>query len=204
MEKRFPPLFRAWHWLTVVSVFGLLFTVLLRKTFLNKHAVAGIVHDKLASFGIKIDMEQAVAVAKAVRAPMWEWHYIFAVGLALAIGLRIAAMIRGEAKLPILALPAAEGLQEKFKALVHLLLCFLPVLLTVTGGFYYFHEALGFEKEAVHRVKELHETFLAPLVVLIGLHIAGVVRHELLTKEPSVSRMIHGDEIRETKMKERV
>jgi cytochrome b561 len=124
---------------------------------------------------------------------MWEWHYIFAALLTLAIVVRIVAMIKGQAQLPILKLLRAEGAQEKGKAAVHLLICMGIALMTLTGWFYYFHDALGFEKEAVHWVKELHEAVWGPLTALIGLHIAGVMKHEITTKEPIVSQMIHGD-----------
>jgi hypothetical protein len=105
-------------------------------------------------------------------------------------------MVTKEAKMPLLKLLAAEGAQEKMKTGVHLLLCLTIALLTVTGAFYYFKDALGFEKEAVHWVKELHEWLLWPLLLFVGLHIAGVIRHELVSKEAVVSRMIHGDEVK--------
>jgi len=194
MNRTFSPLFRLWHWLMAFSVFGLLFTVLLRETFLNKKSVAAILQQKLASLGTVIDADQAVAVAKAIRAPMWEWHYIFGALLTLSILLRIYLMIRKEAQMPLLKVLRAEGMQERGKAVVHLLICLGIALMTITGWFYYFHDALGFEKAGVHWVKELHEALWQPLAVLIALHIAGVVRHEIVTKEAIVSRMIHGDD----------
>ena len=188
MKEKFPPLLRLWHWLTVLAMSGIWLTVLLRETFLDKKEVAAILVRQLA-----IDHDKAIAVAKAIRAPMWEWHYIFAALLTLAIVVRVVAMVKGQAQLPILKLLQAEGMQEKGKAAVHLLICMGIALMTLTGWFYYFHDALGFEKEAVHWVKELHEAIWMPLTALIFLHIAGVVRHELVAKESIVSEMIHGD-----------
>ena len=94
-EKRYNAGFRIWHWLTVLSVFGALFTVLLRSTFLDKKAVAEILLQKLAALGVHLDPEQAIDVAKVIRAPMWEWHYIFALGLGAAIALRLLLMATG-------------------------------------------------------------------------------------------------------------
>ncbi|WP_300363541.1 cytochrome b/b6 domain-containing protein [Hydrogenimonas sp.] len=196
MAKKFGPLFRLWHWMMAFSIFGLLFTVLLRETFLDKKEMAAILTKKLASFGVALGSDQAIAAAKAIRAPMWEWHYVFALFLGLSIALRLWLMVTKEAKMPLLKLLAAEGAQEKMKTGVHLLLCLTIALLTVTGAFYYFKDALGFEKEAVHWVKELHEWLLWPLLLFVGLHIAGVIRHELVSKEAVVSRMIHGDEVK--------
>ncbi|WP_457607059.1 cytochrome b/b6 domain-containing protein [Nitratifractor sp.] len=196
MNERFPPLFRLWHWLMAFSIFGILFTVLLRMTFLDKKEVAAILLKKLGAMGVTLTSEQAIAAAKAIRAPMWEWHYIFAIFLGVAIALRIVAMLRGDAKFPLLKLLRAKGLHEKGKAAIHMLLCLTVALLALSGTFYYYHDALGFAKDSVHWVKELHETLLWPLLLLIAAHIIGVILHELTTKEAIVSRMIHGDEVK--------
>lgn len=191
MQQKFPPLFRLWHWLMAFSIFGLLGTVLLRKTFLDKKANAEIIIQKLSGFQITVDHDQAIAVAKAIRAPMWEWHYILAVGLGIAIALRIFLMLTGQAQMPLLKLIRAEGAMEKFKVLIHLLLCAAIAVIAFTGAVYYF-----FESDSIHWIKNLHETLMWPLIVLIVLHIAGVIKHELSTKEPLVSKMIHGDELK--------
>ena len=193
MKRNFAPLFRLWHWTMALAVLGLIGTVLLRKTFLSKSANAEIIRQKLAGFSITIDPDQAVAVAKAIRAPMWEWHYILAVVLGVAILLRIVAMLRGDAQMPIVKLVQSEGLMEKFKSLIHLLICLAILLMALTGTFYYFHDALGIAKDSARWAKELHESLFPPLLILIVLHIGGVIRHELTTKECIVSKMIHGE-----------
>ncbi|WP_456391709.1 cytochrome b/b6 domain-containing protein [Nitratifractor sp.] len=188
-RPQFSPLFRLWHWLTAFSVLGLFATVALRSTFLDKKANAQIILDKLASFSVSIDQEQAVAVAKAIRAPMWEWHYILGFLLAAAVALRIFLILRGQAQMPLLKLLQAQGLHEKGKAAIHLLICLGILVMTATGLFYYF-----FDSESFHWVKEIHESLLWPMVILVLLHIGGVLMHELSTKECIVSKMIHGDE----------
>ena len=195
-EPDFAPLFRLWHWITLFSILGLIGTVFLRMSFLNKNANARIIQEKLAEYHLSIHHEQAVTIAKAIRAEMWQWHYILAIFLGVAIFLRIVAMLRGEAQLPIIKLLQSQGAMEGFKNLIHLLICLTILLLALSGAFYYFHEALGFEKAGVHWVKDLHESLFWPLVALIALHVGGVIRHELKTKECIVSRMIHGDEVR--------
>ena len=193
MEKRFSPMFRLWHWLTVLSVLGLAGTVFLRKSFFDKGANAEIIRAKLESYHIAIDPDQAVAVAKAIRAPMWEWHYVLAIFLGIAIALRIVAMLRGEAQLPLLKVLGSRGAQEKLKHTVHLLICLAILVISLTGTFYYFHDALGISKTSASWAKELHETLFWPLMVLIVLHVGGVIMHELRTRECIVSKMIHGD-----------
>ena len=192
-RKEFTALFRVWHWLTVFSVLGLIGTVILRKTFLSKSANADIIQNKLASISITINHEQAISIAKAIRAEMWHWHYVLAVVLGVAIFIRVVAIIRGDAELPIVKFIRAEGVQEKAKTAVHLLICLVLMLMVLSGTFYYYHDTLGFAKESVKWVKEIHETLFTPLVILIALHIAGVIKHELSTKECIVSKMIHGE-----------
>ena len=192
---KYPAILRVWHWLNALAIFGLLFTVLLRETFLDKKAVAAIVQAKLAAAGITIDPDLAISIGKAVRAPMWEWHYIFAAVLGFAIAIRIAGMVGGKIELPIKKVLAAREAHELLKALAHMGICMIIMVLTLSGVFYLYHDALGFEKDSVHWVKEVHEALLWPLIVLTALHIVGVVRHEIVTKEPIVSRMIHGDAV---------
>ena len=194
MKTKFTPLFRLWHWLMAFSVLGLIGTVLLRKTFLSKSANAEIITQKLSEFSIHIEPEQAISVAKAIRAPMWEWHYILAVFLGVAIFIRIITMIKKDATPPIIKLIKAQSLEDRVKHLVHLIICLLVLLLALSGAFYYFHETLGFKEEAIEWVKEFHESLFIPLVIAIILHIIGVIKHELSTKEPIVSKMIHGDD----------
>jgi len=193
MKRNFAPLFRLWHWTMALAVLGLIGTVLLRKTFLSKSANAEIIRQKLADFSITIDPDQAVTVAKAIRTPMWEWHYILAIVLGIAIALRIVAMLRGEAQLPLLKVLRSENMMERFKNTIHLLICLAILVMALTGAFYYFHDALGISKDSAGWAKELHESLFVPLLVLLLLHIGGVIRHELTTKECIVSKMIHGE-----------
>ncbi len=193
MQQKFTPLFRLWHWLTAFSVLGLAGTVFLRMSFLNKNINAEIIRAKLESFHIALTPDQAVAVAKAIRAPMWEWHYILAIFLGIAIALRIVAMLRGDAQLPLLKVLRSENMMERFKNIIHLLICLTILVIALTGAFYYFHDALGISKESAHWAKELHESLFWPLMVLIALHIGGVIRYELATRECLVSKMIHGE-----------
>jgi cytochrome b len=63
----------------------------------------------------------------------------------------------------------------------------------LTGTLYYFHDALGIAKESIKWAKNIHEWIFVPFMILIVMHIAGVIKFELSTKIPVVSKMIHGD-----------
>lgn len=193
MTPQFTRLYRIWHWLMAFSVIGLLGTVALRKTFLSWHTNAALIQSKLAESGTEITAETAKMIAKAIRAPMWEWHYIFGLVLGISILIRIYMLLTKQAVFPLLVLMKAPK-EEKLQRAVYLFLCFSIMVMAITGGTLYFHEALGFTDKGVEWVKELHEYVMYAVLVLVVLHLGGVFRHELTTKEGIVSKMIHGDE----------
>ena len=193
MQPQFTRLYRIWHWTMALSVIGLLFTVLLRKTFLSWHTNAALIQSKLAESGTEITAETAKMIAKAIRAPMWEWHYIFGLFLGISILMRIYMMLTKQAKFPLLDLLQAPK-EDKPKRAVYLLLCFAIMVMALTGATLYFYEPLGLAKESVGWVKELHENTMYGVLGLVLLHLGGVFRHEITTKEGIVSKMIHGDD----------
>ena len=192
MKPQFTLLYRIWHWSMAFAVIGLLATVALRKTFLSWRDNSVLIQSKLAETGTEITTETAKMIAKAIRAPMWEWHYIFGLVLAISIVIRLYMIASGRAEMPIKTIMKAQK-EDLPKHIVHLLLCFSVMFMTLTGGFYYFYEALGFTKEGVHWVKEIHEYTMYGVVGLVVMPLGGVLRHEITTKEGIVSKMIHGD-----------
>ncbi len=193
MKKSFTPLFRVWHLFNLVAISGLTFTGLARLTFLNKHTVADRIMNKLSEWGISLPEEKALIIAKEIRNTVWEWHYTFAVLLGVAIAIRIILMMNGTAKAPAMKLKNAKNMEIAIKHIVHQFICLAIVLLALTGTLYYFHDGLGVAKESVEWAKAIHEWIFVPLMLLIAAHIIGVVKFELSTKTPVVSKMIHGD-----------
>ncbi len=193
MTPQYTRLYRIWHWTMALSVIGLLFTVLLRKTFLSWHTNSALIQSKLAESGTEITAETAKMIAKAIRAPMWEWHYIFGLFLGISILIRIYMMLTKQAKFPLFVLLEAPK-EEKIQRAVYLFLCFALMVMAISGGALYFYEELGFTKEGMGWVKELHELTMYGVLGLVVLHLGGVFMHELTTKEGIVSKMIHGDD----------
>jgi cytochrome b561 len=193
MKPQFTRLYRIWHWTMAISVIGLLFTVLLRKTFLSWHTNAALIQSKLAETGTEITAETAKMIAKAIRAPMWEWHYIFGLVLGISIVMRIYMLLAKQAQFPLTVLLQAPK-EEKLQRAVYLFLCFAIMVMALTGATLYFYEPLGFTKEGIGWVKELHEITMYAVLGLVVMHLAGVFRHEITTKEGIVSKMIHGDD----------
>ena len=192
MQNQFTRTYRIWHWLMAFSVIGLLGTVLLRKTFLSWHTNSNIIISKLSEHSIEISADISKEIAKAIRAGMWEWHYIFGLILGISILIRIYMMLSKQAQHPIVKLLQAPS-EKKIQYTVYLFLCFFVVMISLSGGFLYFYKDLGFTKDAIHWVKEAHELMMWGIIIFASLHLAGVLKHELDTKESIVSKMIHGD-----------
>lgn len=81
--------FRIWHWVHAVVVLGLLGTVFLRKTFLSWRTNSELLVQKLSEINVEVTADQAKVLAKAIRAPMWEWHIILGYALAALVLWRI-------------------------------------------------------------------------------------------------------------------
>jgi cytochrome b561 len=179
---------RVWHWLNAIAVSGLLLTFLLRKTFLSWRTNSHIIIDKFASFGIDVSAEQAKAVAKAIRAPMWEWHIIF--GVMLAFLLLFRAWIFWQ--------EAGFGYEDEDSAhmkMVHWgyrLIYFILLFMAASGLILNWHESLGLSDILTHTIKEVHEVMAWVVAVFVPLHIVGVFIAENDNERGIVSRMISG------------
>ena len=192
MKTKYTKTYRLWHWTMAISTLGLIVTVILRKTFLSWRTNSEIIQTKLLENGIEVPHEVAKLTAKAIRSGMWEWHYILGLFLGISILIRIYMILTSQAKLPIIVFLQAPK-EEKLQYGVYMILCFLLMLMTLSGIFLYFYEDFGFTKDNIHWVKELHESMMSGIIIFTILHFIGVLKHELTTKEPIVSKMIHGN-----------
>ena len=102
----------------------------------------------------EVTVELAKATAKAIRSGMWEWHYIFGLFLAISVLIRIYMMLSKKAQMPLTKLIEAPK-EKKLQYAVYLFLCFFIMMMTLSGGFLYYHEALGFTKYSIGWVKRL-------------------------------------------------
>lgn len=184
---KYSPSFKLWHWLNAFVVLGLLGTVFLRKTFLSWRSNSELIMTKLSDFGVQITHDQAVAIAKAIRAGMWDWHIILGYALSFLVLYRIYLFFTN------------SKTQEKFSTLsmhkkgVEVLYYILYVSLffmTLSGLFLVFYKDMGFSKDFAHDIKEIHEFVYNFILVFVVLHIGGVVAAELNDEKGIISNMI--------------
>lgn len=175
---------RIWHWLNVVTVLGLLGTFFLRKTFLSWHTNAEILTAKLAGFGIAVTAEQAGVLAKAVRAPMWEWHIILGYVFAVLVAWRLVMLLRegfGYA-------PESTHMAWVYRGYKVMYAVF--AFMAVNGLVIHFYGDLGLTKASAHDIKELHELLAWSVAGFVALHIAGVFIADNRDQKGIVSKMV--------------
>ncbi len=187
---KYSPLFRIWHWLNAIVISGILFTVFLRETFLNKKINAQILIDKLFDIDIEITQNQAIVIAKAIRSSMWDWHIILGYTLMGLIIWRIYLFYKDTSN------PESFKELSLHKKIVHLLYYVIHsslVGLVLSGLILYFYKDFGILKESVHLIKEIHEFLFYIILYFIPLHIVGIIIAEHRDEKGTISSMIHGE-----------
>jgi cytochrome b561 len=181
--------FRIWHWLNAIVVLGLVGTVLLRKGFLSWRTNSEIIMTKLSDIGVEIFKEDAVTIAKAIRAGMWEWHLILGYALAFLVLYRIALMFFDKSKREDFG--SLEFHKKGVKVLYYILYAAL-IFMTISGFVLYLHEELGLADATAKSIKELHELVYNYFLLFIPLHVAGVVIADIREEHGIISTMING------------
>jgi Ni/Fe-hydrogenase 1 B-type cytochrome subunit len=189
-QKKWSGSFRIWHWLNAVVLLGIFGTLLLRETFLNYKENAKIIGAKLSSFGIAIADDQAREVAKALRAPMWEWHIYLGYALAFLLLWRITLFFTQSGKQSYRF--ADLDMHHKAVSVGYIVVYAALFFMVISGVTMHLHESFGISDTTAHGIKEFHETVANIILFFVPLHIAGVVVAEMRGEKNIVSNMIHG------------
>ena len=184
---KYSPSFKLWHWLNAFVVLALIGTVLLRKTFLSYKINAEILMQKLSEIDIIITLEQAKSLAKAIRAPMWEWHILLGYALTFLVLWRIVLYFRGGVKREKFS---TLSLHKKGVILLYSTLYIALFFMSMSGLVIHFYEALSLTKDTAHDIKELHEAVYTFILYFVPLHIVGVLIAENREEKGIVSDML--------------
>ena len=185
--------FRIWHWVHAVVVLGLLGTVFLRKTFLSWRTNSELLAQKLSEINLEVTAEQAKILAKAIRAPMWEWHIILGYALAALLVWRIILFFTQSGKDNYQNL-RKETFHKKMVKLSYIGIYVILLFMAVSGLIIHFYETLGLTKEAAHDIKEIHELVFNAVLIFTPLHIIGVLVAEHRGDKGIISDMVNGGE----------
>jgi len=193
--KKWSLSFRIWHWLHAFVVLALLGTVFLRKTFLSWRANSEILSAQLTTMHLDVTTEQAKILAKAVRAPMWEWHIIMGYALAALLIIRIILFFSKSGKKNYLDM-AKKSLHKKLVTIGYIGIYLILGFMAVSGLLLTFHEDLGLLKTTTHTIKEVHEFVFNFVWIFVLLHIIGVVAADNGDDKGIISDMINGGKLR--------
>ena len=183
--------FRIWHWVHAIVVLGLLGTVFLRKTFLSWRTTSELLTQKLAEIDLTVTETQAKVLAKAIRAPMWEWHIILGYALAVLLLWRMILFFTQSGKQNYQNMQK-ETLHKKMVKLGYVGIYAILTFMAVSGLVIHFYEELGLIKETAHDIKEIHELVFNAILIFVPLHIIGVVIAENRDEKNIISDMVHG------------
>jgi Ni/Fe-hydrogenase 1 B-type cytochrome subunit len=183
--------FRIWHWIHAAVILGLLGTVFLRKTFLSWRTNSELLTQKLAEIDLSVTEAQAKVLAKAIRAPMWEWHILLGYALAALLLWRIALFFTTSGRQSFLHFKQAT-LHRKVIKLGYVGIYLVLLFMAVTGLTINFHELLGISKELAGDIKDIHELVFNAVLIYVPLHIIGVVIADIYEDKGIISRMING------------
>lgn len=185
--------FRLWHWIHATVVLGLLGTVFLRKTFLSWRANSELLTQKLSEINLEVTADQAKVLAKAIRAPMWEWHIILGYALTALLLWRIILFFTHSGKQNYQNLKA-ENFHKKMVKIGYIGIYAILAFMSISGLLMHFYEELGLLKDTAHDIKEVHELVFNAILIFVPLHIIGVVIAENRDEKGIISDMVHGRE----------
>ncbi len=189
METRnYSKIYRILHWLIAFTFLLLLLTIFLRKTWMEKNHIAGIIQVFLADNGYAaLSQDDAIVLAKKIRNPMWNWHIYFGYVLTGLYCIRLAVPFFGEMKF---SSPFKVGLdaKTKFQYWLYLVFYVCVAISLVTGLFIEFGP-----KNLKEPMEEIHVLSLYYLLGFMVLHFGGVLLAEFTTEKGLISRIISGN-----------
>jgi cytochrome b561 len=180
---------RILHWLIAFTFLFIIVTVLLRMGWMNKDHMAAITSGSLHNRQVNLSREDAIAVGRAIRRPMWDIHIYAGYVLIALYCIRLAVMrIEG----PVFRNPFSGKLsrKERFKSWVYLVFYVCLGISLSTGACI---EFIGKRSPGTYAVmKAVHVQSLYYSLAFIFLHVGGLVLAELGSDQGIISRMVHG------------
>ncbi len=187
--KKYSGSFRIWHWANAIVIMGLIGTVLLRKSFLSYKTNAQIILDKLSAMDVTITLDQAKDVAKAIRAPMWEWHIYLGYALAFLVVYRIVLFFTQSGKQSFQF--KELDLHHKAVSAGYIVIYAALFFMALSGLVVHFYQELGLLKETAENIKDLHEDIYQVVLYFVPLHIIGVIVADIRDEKGIISNMIN-------------
>ena len=197
---------RIWHWLTFLFITGSVVTVLLVSTLFSQRDNIKLVQDQLQGKGVTVTEDQAFAVTREYEDKLWGVHKLIGYGLAiLLLGRIIIESTQPEEEKILNRLKKAKQLRAKNDAnkadythymrvkLSYSLFFLLLFCMVLTGLGMAFGRDLGFSRQVIGGLKNIHAFIQYLMYAFIVIHLAGVIIAENGRIKGLVSGMINGN-----------
>lgn len=191
---QYSKIYRILHWAIAIAFLLLLITIFLRLTWMNKHNVADIIQNYLGTTDVSLSQDQAIALAKKIRQPMWNWHIYLGYILVGLFSIRFILPFSGTMKIQN---PFGKGLSTKmkFKKWTYIIF-YLFVVVSLTTGLLIEFGPADWKKP----VEGIHVLGIYYLLAFIIVHLAGVFTAEFTNSKGIISRIVSGSQKRNSKI----
>ncbi|HQW55727.1 MAG TPA: cytochrome b/b6 domain-containing protein [Saprospiraceae bacterium] len=185
-NTKYSKVYRIIHWAIALAFALLLITIFLRLTWLNKYNVAAIIQDYLKGTEQTLSKDQAIALAKKIRQPMWNWHIYMGYVLAILFSIRFILPAFGQMKIQN---PLRKNLSTKVKFQNwSYIIFYFCVIISLTTGILIEWGPKEFEKP----METIHVYGIYYLVAFILIHLTGVLIAEFTDQKGIISRIVSG------------
>jgi len=203
--KRYSFPLRLWHWTNLIIISGSLITVLINSTITDDHATSTLLKDEIQKTGTTLTDEQTQTAAHALSDSVWGIHIYFGYVLAGLLAFRfVLEFFQLADQKFIRKLKSAyhqfntikknrEIARHEFTVkIIYALFYALLFIMSITGLFLAFEDALSAYKSIRHSVKEVHGFCMYLILAFILVHVVGVLLAERKNEKGIVSDMING------------
>jgi cytochrome b561 len=184
IKQKYTPFHRLLNLIISKSMLILFIKGFLRIYMMNKHHIVSIIESKTDL----VPKETMTEIAKSIREPMWEWHFIFAHVMIFAFLARIIYMLLKGIRFPN-PLKSKQPLKERLQGFVYIYFYVFVLISIVTG----ISIEKGFFPEIISNIETVHKWGIYWFPIFIVLHLLGVLLAEFSTKKGITSKMIGGD-----------
>jgi len=175
---------RLWHWLNALTIFVLVGTALLRKTFFDTDTLIESIAKSTQEYGVNIDYEMAEVIAKAIHRPLWEWHIAFGYLLSFLLIFRVFIFVKEG-----VSYVDTVTIYNKLSTVIYTMFYSLTFFMVLSGLVLAQSDQLEASSFIFHDIKNLHDTAAWFFILFVPLHILSVVANSALKKNKSLSRM---------------
>lgn len=152
------------HWAMAIPMMLVLLTVALRKGWMSKATMGGLIEEGTAKIGYVISSEQGVMIAKMIRANMFEWHVYG--GIAVGIFVLIRAYLYFKTLKVNLNSNNKISFYYKLQIFRNVMFFILVPLIALTGIASYY-----FEDYVPKIIETIHEQALWVIIPFLVLHL---------------------------------